>query len=306
MGSLYGYELESELPLGRLSAVAGVRGGLSVRRAAGELLDRPGELTAWRDWPGSDAHFALARSHGRILASCTATGDYEIDPGAGTIAVSARAAGEDWEHRLGTTAVPLLLAERGDLVLHASAVMIGGRAALFCGPSGRGKSTLALMASSAGIPVVGEDGAVVALEGERATVWPGARGVRTDAGRGRALRTTSDALAASGPAPVGAVCFLAPRGDELELTALEPARAVSSLVPSLIHTGDDGALRAGFERLVRLLEIVPAFRVSMPDSLAAGPQATRSLVASLSASSAAFAAPSQPSSRAASVALRRR
>jgi hypothetical protein len=281
-----------------------VRGRLSVLRGAG-LLDGTGELTAWQERPDSDSYFALARSNGSLIAACSSTGAYSIDPAAGTISVSG-AGGEDWEHRLGTTAVPLLLAERGDLVLHASAVLIEDRAVLFCGPSGRGKSTLALIASSAGHPVLSEDGAVIELGGDSAVAWPGPGGVCSDGGRAGGPRTISTSLEAPGPAPVGAVCFLAPRGPRLEVTPLAPAQAVSSLVPSLVHAGDEPALRAAFERLLRLLELVPAFRVTMPDDLGGAPQATRSALASLSASSAAFTAPSQPSSRSASSELRSR
>jgi energy-coupling factor transporter ATP-binding protein EcfA2 len=182
--------------------------------------------------------------------------------------------------------------------------VIEGRAVLFCGPSGRGKSTLALMASSAGCPVAGEDGAVVEIEAGRALVWPGARGILAAQDGRRSLSMLHERLEARGPVPVGAVCFLAARGAELQLDAMSPARAVPALVPSLIHAGDENALRTAFEGLVGLLELVPAFRVTMPDDLAGAPQATRSLVARFSASSAAFRAPSQPSSRAASSELR--
>jgi hypothetical protein len=307
MASLYGYELESELPLRRLRAAPGVRGRLHVKRAPAGLLDRVGELTAWHDWPGSDAHFALARSDGVLVASCSATGDYAIDAAAGTIALSPRGPADAWEHRLGTTAVPLLLAERGDLVLHASAVVVEDAAVLFCGHSGRGKSTLALMASSIGCAVLGEDGAAIEIEADRALVWPGGRGILTGSVRPeRQWHDLPERLEADGPAPVAAVCVLAERGSELDVTPLEPARAVPTLVPSLVHGGDVPALRAQLERLARLLELVPAFRVTMPDDLEAAPQATRSLLARLSASSAALSAPSQPSSRAASSELRRR
>ena len=50
-----------------------------------------------------------------------------------------------------------VLRERGVLVLHASALVMGGRAWAFVGPAGAGKSTLAAAGASAGIPVLTED-----------------------------------------------------------------------------------------------------------------------------------------------------
>ena len=75
-----------------------------------------------------------------------------------------------WEHRLVSVAVPLLLAERGDIALHAAAVARGDRAVAFAGASTRGKSTLAVAAAACGARRAG---------GRRSRV----RGCRRGAGR---------------------------------------------------------------------------------------------------------------------------
>ena len=296
MGSIYGYELESELPLRRLHATPGVRGCLRVEGGAQGLLDQSAELTAWLDWPGTDERFALARSDGSLIVWWSEIGAFEIDPARGRIRAEALRLDELVEHRLATTVIPLLLAERGDLVLHGSVVAVDGRAVLFCGPSGCGKSTLALQASRLGHAVLSEDGAVI--EPGDAKVWPGARGIfvedaptiaararaKSDSGgpavfrRGRDLRLLAPELEASGPAPVAAICRVGGRGPELSVARLPAAEAVPVLVPDLLHGGGPGSLRPAFSLLIGLLALVPVYRVSLPDGLSRAPAATRSVL----------------------------
>src|SRR5665213_114001 len=70
-------------------------------------------------------------------------------------------------------ALALLLHQRNFLVLHASAVMIGGQAVAFVGAKGMGKSTMAAAFHAAGYPLVADD--LVAVDTSCATpmAYPG-------------------------------------------------------------------------------------------------------------------------------------
>lgn len=67
----------------------------------------------------------------------------------------------------------LLLHQRGYLVLHASAVSIDGRAAVFIGPRGAGKSTTAAACHAAGHRVIADDVVGITFEDGDPVVVPG-------------------------------------------------------------------------------------------------------------------------------------
>ncbi len=66
------------------------------------------------------------------------------------------------------TVFGVLLHQRGQIVLHASAVRVNGRAVVFCGASGAGKSTLAAALAQRGYPLVTDDVCALAIGGSDA------------------------------------------------------------------------------------------------------------------------------------------
>ena len=117
----------------------------------------------------------------------------------------------------------ILLHQRRHVVLHASAVRVNGKAVLFCGPAGAGKSTLAAALMRRGYPVVTDDlcgidlkGApLVHPDGRQLKLWPESIAeLELGARRGAAVRPgvekyyVEPTAACPHALPVGAVYML--------------------------------------------------------------------------------------------------
>jgi hypothetical protein len=283
VGSLYGFEIESALELRRLNRAQGVRGTLRVEVAAEALAEPAGEPAGVLEDETGRRWYASYEIGADCMLAMPPTVTFMLEPAAGRVIVEPHDEdGELLEHRIASSAICTLLAMRGDLVLHASAARVDGRALVLCGPTRRGKSTLVRALGAAESPVLSEDGLAVSLAGE-SLAFPGARGIRVRGGvDGRLVTLAPDpGPAEPAPCPVGAVVLLAERGDSLQVERLEPSRALALLTPNLVHSGGRAAIAAAFASLARLLGSVPAFRASLPDDLVALPEATRDLLASI-------------------------
>jgi hypothetical protein len=284
VGSLFGFEVKSDLPLRRLNAATGTRGELIIALAE-EAFGPPEEepVSTLVDDAGRRWYASYELEGGRCLIELPPSGSFLVDPVAGRVVVD-RQDGDDelLEHRLASSALCVLLALRGDLVLHASAVEVDGRATLFCGPTQRGKSTLARALGEAGFRLLGEDGIAIELGGDEPIAFPGARGVRSrrrdQEGRNRTDLVDDPGGGAPPPCPVTAVVLLGERGVALTVERLEPARALALLTPNLVHSGGRGAIGDAFANLAALLGSVPAFSASLPDDLDRLPKSARGLL----------------------------
>lgn len=290
MGSLYGYEIDADRPLARLSDARGERGRISVRENGGQPVEEAAELSRLITDPDWNPQYVAGRMGERIVIWHADAGTFLLDPSSLAVAHRASdtvlAAGPArWEDRLASSAIPQLLGAAGGVPLHAAANRVGDRALVICGVTGRGKSTLCAVLAAAGHPSLGEDGVVLFRAGERFAVWPGTSGslITEAAGaligastdgpsdpRGRRLHAGFDS--ADGPAEVAAVAFLRERGGPaVEIQRVDTAKTHRELLDHLLAAKPLGAREFG--AAARIAESVTGLLLRVPDSLDAAVEA---------------------------------
>lgn len=185
------------------------------------------------------------------------------------------------------TMLSLLLTLRGDPLLHASAVAIGGRTVAFTGQSGRGKSTVAALCAAAGAAVVtddllrirmGSDGLeAIRCRGNagelrlRPRVWKLAERFGSDATQ----RSTGDSrlgllpsMTESGWTELRAIVVPTPDRERTELTwrRLQPTEAMLALLSFPRVAGlQSGELHAQqFSWIAELAGRVPLYEAAIP------------------------------------------
>lgn len=144
---------------------------------------------------------------------------------------------------------------RDVLALHASAVLIDGRAVALVGPSGAGKSTTAGAFAAAGVPVLADDVLAVRMDGDIAVAYPSYRLLRLWGESERMLFGTVGQLPRltptwdkrglplgdefpfhPAPVPLGDVFLLAARSDQPDAPTTEPLRASDAFMELVANT----------------------------------------------------------------------
>lgn len=106
----------------------------------------------------------LQREGAISFLTCVGTCRFRIDPVLRTVTifdVSPNALDADLSHFLHDHVAPRILADHGHLVLHCSAVDMGGAIALFVGQTGAGKSTLGASLDRSGFALLGDDAVII-------------------------------------------------------------------------------------------------------------------------------------------------
>jgi hypothetical protein len=153
-GVCFGFQPRTTLSLQFLRAGAGQP--LEIAEGPDDPPSVGPPLREWRP-PANPLHARLYRNDERFHLWVEDGGWYTIDPARPQILVPRRGDPLRREERLWSIPALLCFLERGEVPLHGAAVEIDGGAALLCGPSRAGKTTLAAALLSAGHRVLAED-----------------------------------------------------------------------------------------------------------------------------------------------------
>lgn len=247
--ALYGLTVASDVPLPVRSAVAGSvllpsESTADVTMRVGEVPGRLAQATHRGPcWAADATRFLLDLPDiGRFLAEAGRAVTIQPAPGVAVEDILIFATG---------TAMAAILYQRGALLLHASAVGLGGRSFAFCGPSGAGKSTLVAALCRAGCDFISDDVcAIDQPDGGAPVIHPDGRVLRLypdsighmglDAAIGSRVRQELEKFHVSPPAhspdttplPVAAIYILADSNsaDPPGIARLGPLEAAQALL----------------------------------------------------------------------------
>ncbi len=240
----------------------------------------------WRD--GSEIVLSLAHAGPAYWLRAPGIADFLLEPGEARCLMAADAGLADpatLEHLLVDQVLPRLLAQRGDLLVHASAVAIAGCVALFLAPSGYGKSTLAALLHARGHRVLSDDCVLLdAAQGmpRVAPTYPSLRLYPDSLGVALPAVTATGPVAgysakrrvpmAASPGTWHGVDALYVLGDPREagetvlIRALRPAEACLALIRHSfrLDLGDRVASTRQLAQCSRIANQVPAFLLDYP------------------------------------------
>ena len=291
------FTFASAIAFPELVPVGGTRPDCRLVRAAGPVAPaRPAWSHTWPD-AGGGVWTRLARVRGGYLLRFPRLCDFLVLPGASRVRVYPWHATpiETVRHLFLNQVWPLVLAERGRLVLHASAVVTPAGAVAFLGATGLGKSTLAAGFAAAGDALVTDDCLLIEVGRRRpravpsypsVRLWPGTAR-RLHGGRGGAVRAAHytgklrvpAALRfrfARRPVPLVRAYVLDPPArpgpdrPAATITPLGGRAALAALIGHLyrLDVGEAAVLRRDFDRLVSLARRLPLSRLRPTRGLA--------------------------------------
>lgn len=170
--------LDRSLPLltGATAAATGRRVELSVPATEAELGWPPG-ATRISDQraPDGEVLFQIERGEPGHRIAGPRYGTAIVSPGASRVWGSPGAGGmDDWQRLLVAQVLPFLAVLRGLEVFHASAVAVDDGAVAFLGPSGAGKTSVAMALCRLGATFLADDVLSLERDGRRLLGHPGA------------------------------------------------------------------------------------------------------------------------------------
>lgn len=273
---VYGLGIRSEVPIDGVP-IEGLppagAGPADLDLRLGDITPLPHEIdSSWLD----EDHVRITRDERAIVFEYRDGTRFRIEPG--LITTSWTTSAEDMATYLLGPVLAFALRMRGMLVLHASAVAIGGGALLFTGAAGAGKSTTAAAWLARGASLITDD--VAAIEGK--AVLPGYARVRLWDDSAAALYGSAEALPlltptwtkryapapmVEGPVPLRAIVILAGRERESRMRTLQGHEAVMAVLArtSVPHLIGDEHRPHELARIVELVANVPVIELIARD-----------------------------------------
>jgi len=278
-GTCFGFQVHSAIPLHCLRDGEGSPLDVPVPReqVPTERLD---PVSEWTEPPGQHAFARLYRAGDRYWLWSAGAGWTLIEPEAPRITLPLSGDPTLREELVWTIPAAVCLLYRQDLVLHAGAVEVDGRALLLVAAGRAGKSTLVAAFAQAGYRVLSEDVSCLRLGAHPAVIpgpamvrlrpdvlshlaLPGARVLRETASR-LTLALDPRRRGTSNPLPLHSVLVLEPSTDGFALERIPTAEAIRRLWSFTFRIPLDPWLAACFHQLADLASRVPILTFTRP------------------------------------------
>ena len=287
---LYGLNVESDVDLHQDRPVS-PGGRIDVRIRAGNsvarVFDQPAGRTLVHLEYDEPFYTFVERPDGSQLLRFYRSCEFEISPDFRDVALHPIEGREPGIEVVLATGALLAyqLYRRRRLVLHASAVDLGGRALAFVGNSGMGKSTLAALMCAGGADLITDDVLAVDVSGRQALAGLGATELRLRKG----ADTLADRFAGSSPGrrrsaddrevlrlPGGAADRLPlhaivipqpdPESDRVVVQRLDTKDALFALLnfPRILGWQDSGIISDQFAMMSAMVLLVPVIVARVP------------------------------------------
>jgi hypothetical protein len=284
---MYGLEWESEVPLAALRGNASRPADVFLTHGPRRDVDAaepPGTVVARLDM-GDASWWIMTRDGGTIRVRYPRLAEVACMPAGAAWHCSLHltpVADAGWASVLAASSIPAsLLVAQGRCPLHASAVVVEGRAFAFMGRTGQGKTTLAALLCAAGATVLTDDLLIPALmEPVQALAgsislrlrpgpvdWRSAlQGDFSDSVDGRTVFTPLQSPPPAVPLAALVVPVMAPGTPELSGRRLSGAEAFLALAgaPRVVGWVDESLKRAALAELSELARRVPVIEFRMP------------------------------------------
>ena len=284
--------IDSSIPLPELPEVNGGEASISFQLVNSPLDSQVFSTVHHWQLPDGEITMTCARSGEDYLLEFPDLAEFEISGASADVRCYPRANVDSASirHLLLDQVIPRVIGHGGDIVLHASAVVIGGKAAAFLGAPGSGKSTLAASFLMSDCPMLTDDCLLIKTKASDIVGIRGCAGLRLlqdsiDAIIGeeyeskeaanysskRRLTTHVDSKQKS-EIPIAAAFLLTPPADAaqtgpVELEQIDGARTVTELIKHsyILDVSDKARIAEKFSATGNIVASgLPVYRLTYP------------------------------------------